>query len=124
VGDEVVIPDAVLGSRTPKWSLICGGDAGVRPRLRRRTTYKLKPEALEAAITPRTKWLIFNSPSNPSGAAYTQAGTPARWQMCCCAHPHVWILTDDMYEHLVFDGFEFMRPSRRSNPASTSARSP
>ena len=68
--------------------------------------YKLKPAALEAAITPRTKWLILNSPSNPSGAAYTKEELQALADVLL-RHPHVWILTDDMYEHLVFDNFKF-----------------
>ena len=61
--------------------------------------FKLQPEALEQAITPKTKWLIFNSPSNPTGAAYTQAELKALTDVLM-RHPHVWVLTDDMYEHL------------------------
>src|SRR5690606_34169727 len=68
--------------------------------------YKLTPEALEAAITPRTRWLIFNNPCNPSGAAYTRAEMRALCDVLL-RHEHVWILTDDMYEHLVYDGFQF-----------------
>jgi aspartate aminotransferase len=68
--------------------------------------FKVDPAALEAAITPRTRWLILNSPSNPSGAAYTRAELRAVADVLL-RHPHVWVLTDDMYEHLVFDAFEF-----------------
>jgi aspartate aminotransferase len=68
--------------------------------------FKLDPAALEAAITPKTRWLILNSPSNPSGAAYTKAELRAVADVLM-RHPQVWVLTDDMYEHLVFDEFEF-----------------
>src|SRR5262249_14280059 len=67
--------------------------------------FKMKPEALERAITKNTKWLIFNSPSNPSGAAYTRAEIKALTDVLV-KHPHVWVLADDMYEHLVYDDFE------------------
>src|SRR5690606_14159600 len=69
--------------------------------------FKLRPETLEAAITPRTRWLILNSPSNPSGAAYTRAELEAVAEVIR-RHPQVWVLTDDMYEHLVYGGFEFV----------------
>jgi len=68
--------------------------------------FKLTAEALDRAITPRTKWIILNSPSNPSGAAYTKADLKALADVLL-KHPQVWILTDDMYEHLRYDGFEF-----------------
>lgn len=68
--------------------------------------YKLSPEQLEAAITPRTKWLILNSPSNPTGAAYSEAELRALGDVLA-RHPHVWIFADDMYEHIVYDGFKF-----------------
>ncbi|MFX8797790.1 aminotransferase class I/II-fold pyridoxal phosphate-dependent enzyme, partial [Acinetobacter baumannii] len=64
------------------------------------------PEALEAAITPRSKWLILNSPSNPTGSAYSRADLKAIAEVLL-RHPQVWVLTDDMYEHLLYDGFEF-----------------
>jgi aspartate aminotransferase len=67
-------------------------------------------EELERAITPRTKWLIFNSPSNPSGAAYTRAEVKALTDVLM-RHPHVWVLTDDMYEHLVYGDFTFTTPA-------------
>ena len=103
-GDEVVIP-------TPYWVsywdivLLAGGEPKAAP-----TTaeggFKLSPEGLEAAITPKTRWLFLNSPSNPSGAAYTRAELRALADVLL-RHPQVWILTDDMYEHLVFGDFEF-----------------
>jgi aspartate aminotransferase len=68
--------------------------------------FRLMPEALERAITPRTKWLILNQPSNPTGACYTADQIKALTDVLL-KHPHVWVLTDDMYEHLVFGGFEF-----------------
>jgi aspartate aminotransferase len=72
--------------------------------------FKLTPAALEKAITTKTKWLILNSPSNPSGAAYSAAELKALAAVLM-KHPHVWVLTDDMYEHLVYDGFEFATPA-------------
>jgi aspartate aminotransferase len=103
-GDEVVIPTPYWVSY-PEMAVMCGG----KPVFAHSTAadnYKLKPEALDRAITPRTKWLIFNSPSNPSGAAYTKDELRAIADVLL-KHPQVWILTDDMYEHLVFDGFQF-----------------
>jgi aspartate aminotransferase len=103
-GDEVVIPRPYWVSY-PDMTLLAGGV----PRFAEAYAedgFKLKPEALEAAITPRTKWLILNSPSNPSGAAYTEAELRALGEVLK-RHPQVWVLTDDMYEHLVFDDFEF-----------------
>ncbi|CDO58744.1 Aspartate aminotransferase [Candidatus Phaeomarinobacter ectocarpi] len=106
-GDEVVIP-------TPYWVsypdivLLAGGE----PKFAQttiETSFKLTPEALEAAITPKTKWLIFNSPSNPSGAAYSRDELKKLTDVLM-KHPHVWVLTDDMYEHLVYDDFEFVTP--------------
>jgi aspartate aminotransferase len=73
--------------------------------------FKVKPEALEKAITPKTKWLIFNSPSNPSGATYTRAEIKALTDVLV-KHPHVWVLTDDMYEHLVYGEFDFTTPAQ------------
>jgi aspartate aminotransferase len=68
--------------------------------------FKLRPEDLDAAITPKTKWLILNSPSNPTGAAYTEADLRAVADVLL-KHPHVWVMTDDMYEHLVYDNFAY-----------------
>ncbi|HEX3365958.1 pyridoxal phosphate-dependent aminotransferase [Phenylobacterium sp.] len=103
-GDEVVIP-------TPYWVsywdivMLAGGQPVAAPTSAE-TGFKLSPESLEAAITPKTRWLLLNSPSNPSGAAYTRAELKALAEVLL-RHPQVWILTDDMYEHLVFGGFEF-----------------
>jgi len=71
----------------------------------------MTPEQLEAAITPKTKWLIFNSPSNPTGAGYTHAELKGLTDVLM-RHPHVWVMTDDMYEHLAYDGFEFCTPAQ------------
>ncbi|MEQ8747821.1 pyridoxal phosphate-dependent aminotransferase [Pyruvatibacter sp.] len=106
-GDEVVIP-------TPYWVsypdivLLAGGEPKFAPTTIE-TSFKLTPEALDAAITPKTKWLIFNSPSNPSGAAYSRDELKKLTDVLM-KHPHVWVLTDDMYEHLVYDEFEFVTP--------------
>ena len=85
--------------------------------------YKMKPEALEQAITPKTKWIIFNSPSNPTGAAYTKAELKAITDVLM-RHPQVHVMTDDMYEHLVYDDFKFFSPAAGRARSSTSARSP
>src|SRR5262245_62123876 len=103
-GDEVVIPTPYWVSY-PEMALICGAKP-VFAQSKAEDLYKLKPEVLEQAITPRTKWLILNSPSNPSGAAYTRAELRALADVLL-RHPHVSVLTDDMYEHLVFDNFQF-----------------
>ena len=73
--------------------------------------FKLNAADLEAAITPKTKWLILNSPSNPSGAAYTWDEMKAITDVLV-KHPHVWVMTDDMYEHIVYDDFEFCTPAQ------------
>jgi aspartate aminotransferase len=103
-GDEVVIPTPYWVSY---WDIVrlAGGEPKAAPTSAE-TGFKLSPEALEAAITPKTRWLLLNSPSNPSGAAYTRAELKALAEVLL-RHPQVWILTDDMYEHLVFGGFEF-----------------
>ncbi len=103
-GDEVVIP-APYWVSYPDMVLLAGGTP-VFAVGEMATGFKLKPETLEAAITPKTKWLILNSPSNPSGAAYTAAELKALGEVLK-RHPQVWILTDDMYEHLTFDNFEY-----------------
>ena len=89
----------------PDMVLLAGGEP-VIAMTRADEGFKLKPEVLEAAITPRTKWLILNSPSNPTGAAYTRAELAALGEVLL-RHPHVWAMVDDMYEHLIYDGFEF-----------------
>jgi aspartate aminotransferase len=108
-GDEVVIPapywvsypDMVLLAGGTPVAVECGIDTG----------FKLTPQALDAAITPRTKWFIFNSPSNPTGAGYTAAELKALTAVLM-RHPHVWVMSDDMYEHLVFDDFAFATPAQ------------
>ncbi len=104
VGDEVIIP-APYWVSYPDMVLLAGGTP-VFAVGEMADGFKLKPETLEAAITPKTKWLILNSPSNPSGAAYTEAELKALGEVLK-KHPQVWILTDDMYEHLIFDGFKY-----------------
>ncbi len=103
-GGEVVIP-APYWVSYPDVVLFAGGTPVFAPAGADQQ-YKLKPEQLEAAITPRTKWLILNSPSNPTGAAYTEAELKALGAVLE-RHPHVWIFADDMYEHIVFDDFKF-----------------
>ncbi|MGC6400120.1 pyridoxal phosphate-dependent aminotransferase [Sphingomonas sp. FW199] len=103
-GDEVVIP-APYWVSYPDVVQFAGGtpvfvSAGADQQ------YKMKPEQLEAAITQKTKWVILNSPSNPTGAGYTADELRALGQVLD-RHPHVWILADDMYEHIVYDGFQF-----------------
>lgn len=107
-GDEVVIP-APYWVSYPEMVAICGGTA-VPIATSLESKFKLSPEALEAAITPKTKWLIFNSPSNPSGGAYSHDELKALTDVLL-RHPHVWVLTDDMYEHLVYDDFQFVTPA-------------
>ncbi|HEY2707921.1 MAG TPA: pyridoxal phosphate-dependent aminotransferase [Caulobacteraceae bacterium] len=103
-GDEVVIPRPYWVSY-PDMVLLAGGEPRFVPTSTE-TGFKVQAADLEAAITPKTRWLILNSPSNPSGAAYTKAELRALADVLL-RHPQVWILTDDMYEHLVFGDFEF-----------------
>jgi len=103
-GDEVVIP-APYWVSYPDVVLFAGGTP-VFAAAGAAQNYKLKPEQLEAAITPKTKWVILNSPSNPTGAAYSEAELKALGEVLE-RHPHVWIYADDMYEHIVFDDFKF-----------------
>ncbi len=103
-GDEVIIP-APYWVSYPDIVLLCGGTP-VAVACPQNNGFRLRPEDLEAAITPRTKWLILNSPNNPTGAAYTAAELRALADVLL-RHPQVWVLTDDMYEHLVYDGFKF-----------------
>jgi len=108
-GDEVVIPAPYWVSYPDIVSLLGGTPVIARAGIE--SNFKLQPEALEAAITPRTKWLIFNSPSNPTGAAYTHDELKKLTDVLL-RHPHVWILSDDMYEHLSYDGFKFVSPAQ------------
>ncbi len=107
-GDEVVIP-APYWVSYPDMVRLAGGTpvtvtAGIE------THFKLSPEQLDAAITPKTKWFIFNSPSNPTGAGYSRDELKALTDVLM-RHPHVWVMSDDMYEHLVFDDFTFCTPA-------------
>jgi aspartate aminotransferase len=104
VGDEVVIPTPYWVSY-PDMALLAGATPMFAPAFAS-DGYRLKPEALDRAITPRTRWVVLNSPSNPSGAAYTHSELRALADVLL-RHPHVLILTDDMYEHLVFDDFQY-----------------
>jgi aspartate aminotransferase len=108
-GDEVIIPapywvsypDMVLLAEGTPVIISCSQNSG----------FKLRAEELEAAITPKTKWIILNSPSNPTGAAYTRDELKAITDVLV-KHPHVWVMTDDMYEHLVYDDFKFTTPAQ------------
>ena len=108
-GDEVIIPapywvsypDMVILAEGTPVPVACSQNNG----------FKLRAEDLDAAITPKTKWVILNSPSNPTGAAYSRAEMKALTDVLL-KHPHVWVMTDDMYEHLVYDGFEFVTPAQ------------
>ena len=108
-GDEVIIPApywvsypemVALAGGTPV-SIVCTAEQG----------FKLQAAALEKAITPKTKWIILCSPSNPTGAAYSRAELKALTDVLL-KHPHVWVMTDDMYEHLVYDDFVFTTPAQ------------
>ena len=108
-GDEVIIP-------APYWVsypdiVLLAGAKPVIVQARLEDGFKMKPEQLEKAITKNTKWLIFNSPSNPTGAAYTRDEVKALTDVLM-KHKHVWLLTDDMYEHLVYDDFKFFSPAQ------------
>lgn len=108
-GDEVLLP-------APCWvsyaDIVLLADAKpVFVETRAEDGYKLKPEALEAAITPQTKWLILNSPSNPTGAAYSKDDMKLLTDVLL-RHPHVWIMSDDIYEHLLYDGLAFCTPAQ------------
>ncbi|MEP3333094.1 pyridoxal phosphate-dependent aminotransferase [Sedimentitalea sp.] len=107
-GDEVVIP-APYWVSYPDMVLLAGGTP-VIAEASLQTRFKLTPDQLEAAITPKTKWFIFNSPSNPTGAGYSRDELKALTDVLM-RHPHVWVMTDDMYEHLAYDGFEFCTPA-------------
>jgi aspartate aminotransferase len=108
-GDEVIIP-APYWVSYPEMVLLAGGEPVAVPTTFE-SGFKMNPVDFERAITPKTKWLIFNSPSNPTGAAYTRAELKAITDVLV-KHPHVHVLTDDMYEHLVYDEFEFTTPAQ------------
>lgn len=108
-GDEVIIP-------APYWvsypdMVLLGGGEPVFVEAALETNFKITAAQLEAAITPKTKWFLFNSPSNPSGAGYSWDELKALTDVLL-RHPHVWVLTDDMYEHLAFEGFTFCTPAQ------------
>lgn len=103
-GDEVVIP-APYWVSYPDIVQFCGATPVIVP-CPIDTNFKLLPEQLDAAITPRTKWVFLNSPSNPTGAAYSIAELKALADVLL-GHPHVYVMTDDMYEHIVYDAFKF-----------------
>ena len=106
-GDEVIIP-------TPYWTSysdiveVCGGVPVLIP-CDASAGFRLKADQLEKAITPKTRWLLLNSPSNPSGAAYGEADYRPLLDVLL-RHPHVWLMVDDMYEHIVYDDFSFVTP--------------
>ncbi len=108
-GDEVVIP-------TPYWTSysdivqICEGTPVLIP-CDASSGFRLTADKLEAAITPKTRWVLLNSPSNPSGAAYSASDYRPLLDVLL-KHPHVWLLVDDMYEHIVYDGFRFVTPAQ------------
>ena len=108
-GDEVIMP-------SPCWVsyadiVLLGGGKPVFAETTMAHGYKLQPADLEKAITPKTKWLVFNSPSNPTGAAYSHDELKALTDVLL-RHPQVWLLTDDMYEHLLYDGHKFFTPAQ------------
>ncbi|MEM8825312.1 MAG: pyridoxal phosphate-dependent aminotransferase, partial [Pseudomonadota bacterium] len=103
-GDEVVIP-APFWVSYPDIVSFAGG-APVIVECPASAGFKMTPAQLDAAIGPKTKWLIFNSPSNPTGAAYDRGEIEALAEVLR-RHPHVWILTDDIYEHITYDDFRF-----------------
>ena len=107
-GDEVIIP-------APYWvsypdMVLLGGGTPVFIAAGLEANFKITPAQLESAITPKTKWFIFNSPSNPTGAGYTRDELKGLTAVLM-RHPQVWVMTDDMYEHLVFDDFKFCTPA-------------
>ena len=108
-GDEVIIP-APYWVSYPDMVLLAEGTP-VPVACTKENNFKLTPEQLDAAITPKTKWFIFNSPSNPTGGAYTKDELKALTDVLL-KHPHVYIMTDDMYEHLVYDGFQYCTPAQ------------
>jgi aspartate aminotransferase len=103
-GDEVIIPAPYWVSYPEMVNLVGGTPVPIRAGIESR--FKITPEQLEAAITPKTRWLILNSPSNPTGVGYTADELKALADVLL-RHSHVWVMTDDMYEHIVYEGYEF-----------------
>lgn len=108
-GDEVIIPAPYWVSYPDMVAL--GGGTPVIVTGSLENGYRITPEQLDAAITPKTKWVILNSPSNPTGAGYGESHMRALTDVLL-RHPHVWVLADDIYEHLVYDGFRFVTPAQ------------
>ncbi len=108
-GDEVVIP-APYWVSYPDMVLLAGGEP-VAVEATLENSFKITPEQLDKAITPKTKWFIFNSPSNPSGAGYSREELKGLTDVLM-KHPHVWVMTDDMYEHIAYPPFEFCTPAQ------------
>ena len=108
-GDEVIIP-APFWVSYPDMVLLAEGEPVIVP-CSQNNGFKLRAEDLESAISKRTRWIILNSPSNPTGAAYSRDEMKAITDVLM-RHEHVWVLTDDMYEHLVYDGFKFVTPAQ------------
>jgi aspartate aminotransferase len=108
-GDEVIIP-APYWVSYPDIALLFGGKP-VFVDCPAENGFRMTADQLEAAITPKTKWLVLNSPSNPSGAAYTPADMKVLTDVLL-RHDHVWVLTDDIYEHVIYDGFQFVTPAQ------------
>jgi len=108
-GDEVIVP-APFWVSYPDMVLLAEGEP-VAVACSQNNHFKLQAEDLESAITKKTKWLVLNSPSNPTGAAYSRDELAALTEVLL-RHEHVWVLTDDMYEHLVYDGFRFATPAQ------------
>ena len=108
-GDEVIIP-APYWVSYPDMVYLAGGEPVIVTGTLE-NAFKITPEQLEAAIRPKTKWFLFNSPSNPTGAGYSWDELKALTDVLM-RHPHVWVMTDDMYEHLVFDDFVFCTPAQ------------
>ena len=117
-GDEVVLA-APYWVSYPEMVMLAGGEPVSVPTTLE-SGFKMSVEALERAITPKTKWVLLNSPSNPTGAAYTRAELKQLTDVLV-RHPHVYVMTDDMYEHLVYDEFQFTTPPKSSR-GSTIAR--
>ena len=107
-GDEVIIP-APYWVSYPDMVRLAGGDP-VIVEAGPNAGFRMRPEQLEEAITPKTKWLIFNSPSNPTGAGYSPEQLKSLTDVLE-RHPHVWVMSDDMYEHISFPGFDFRTPA-------------
>ena len=108
-GDEGIIP-APYWVSYPEMVLLAGGEPVEVPTTME-SGFRMKPEALERAITPKTKCIIFNSPSNPTGAAYTRAELKKLTDVLV-RHPQIYVMTDDMYEHLTYDDFKFFTPAQ------------